>query len=105
MAVTLRLCVGQAFHATAVALGLAIVSERSAAAFAIIEIVGAAHLLYLARGAFRAEPSDLNAPDAVAPGYGRIVARGIVMNVTNPQVAIFFLWSFHGSFGRPADKW
>ena len=93
--VTLGLCTGLIFHTTAVALGVAAVFATSALAFTILKTAGAAYLLYLAWGAFRAPASDLDdSPHSSLTG-GRLYARGIVMNVTNPKVAIFFLAFLH----------
>jgi threonine/homoserine/homoserine lactone efflux protein len=52
--VTLGLCTGLLFHTAAVAVGVAAVFATSAIAFTILKIVGAAYLIYLAWGAFRA---------------------------------------------------
>lgn len=98
--VTLGLCSGLAVHTLAVALGVAALFQTSALAFTLFKIVGAGYLLYLAWGAFRAGAARV--PDAAPPlGAARLYRRGIVMNVTNPKVAIFFL-AFLPQFADPA---
>ncbi len=98
--VTLGLCSGLIVHTTAVAFGVAAVFATSAVAFTILKMAGAAYLLYLAWGAFRAPASDLDeSPHSNLTG-SRLYARGIVMNVTNPKVAIFFL-AFLPQFADP----
>ena len=88
--VTLGLCTGLLFHTAAVALGLAALFQTSALAFNVVKAVGAAYLLYLAWRAFRAEPASLEAAGG-APSRGKLYGRGVVLNVTNPKVAVFFL--------------
>lgn len=98
--VTLGLCTGLIVHTVAVALGVAVIFQTSALAFTMLKIIGAGYLLYLAYGAFRAKPEALG-PAADAPGeWGRLYRRGILMNITNPKVAIFFL-AFLPQFTAP----
>ncbi|MFO1280878.1 MAG: LysE family translocator [Burkholderiales bacterium] len=98
--VTLGLCTGLIAHTALVALGVAAVLRTSALAFTLVKTIGAAYLLTLAWQSFRAAASSR--PDSVgaAPGPGKLYVRGIVMNVTNPKVAIFFL-AFLPQFADP----
>lgn len=98
--VTFGLCTGLVAHTAAVALGVAAVFATSALAFNILKICGAAYLLYLAWGAFRAGATDMAAgPQSSLGGY-RLYFRGMIMNITNPKVAIFFL-AFLPQFAVP----
>ena len=106
MAVVVGLCAGLVVHTAAVALGLAAVFAASAVAFTVLKFCGAAYLAYLAWQALRAPaavasevPTD--APVAQAPSLGRMVGRGVVMNLTNPKVLVFFL-AFLPQFADPA---
>jgi len=101
ISVTLGLCMGLIVHTTAVALGVAVIFQQSETAFTILKACGALYLLYLAYGAFRAGPAALSLRGDAPQPYGRMVARGLVMNVTNPKVAIFFL-AFLPQFVSPA---
>ncbi len=87
--VVLGLCTGLLFHTAAVALGLATLFATSVVAFTIIKWLGAAYLCYLAWQAFRAGPGESDA--GAAYSAGRLYRRGIIMNVTNPKVSLFFL--------------
>jgi threonine/homoserine/homoserine lactone efflux protein len=87
--VVLGLCSGLLVHTAAVAFGLATLFAASALAFAVLKWVGALYLLLLAWQAWRAPAGPLAAQ--AAPDAGRLYRRGIVMNVTNPKVSIFFL--------------
>jgi len=99
--VTLGLATGLIFHTSAVALGVAAVFAASEAAFTALKLVGAGYLLYLAWQAFRAGASKLPENGAPEIGYGKLYVRGVIMNVTNPKVGIFFL-AFLPQFADPA---
>ncbi|PRD68685.1 threonine transporter RhtB [Malikia spinosa] len=89
--VTLGLCTGLLAHTAAVALGLAALLASSPAAFSALKLAGAAYLLYLAWGAWRA-PATLQAGDEpLRLQPWRLYGRGVLMNLSNPKVAIFFL--------------
>lgn len=91
VAVTFGLATGLVVHTAAVVLGLAALIAVSELAFTILKVLGAAYLVYLAIGAFRAKPDMIEAKDAHVRGLGAYYRRGIIMNVTNPKVSIFFL--------------
>lgn len=99
--VTLGLCTGLLVHTSAVALGVAAIFQASATAFAALKLAGAAYLLYLAWQAFRASAGGVRLADTPALGPWQLYRRGIVMNVTNPKVSIFFL-AFLPQFVDPA---
>jgi len=99
--VTLGLCTGLIVHTGAVVLGVAAIFQASALAFNLLKFAGAAYLLYLAWGAFRAGASRLDSAAAPEISLGRFYLRGIVMNVTNPKVSLFFL-AFLPQFTDPA---
>ncbi|RMX06685.1 LysE family translocator [Corticibacter populi] len=105
MAVVLGLCLGLVVHTGAVALGLAAVVAASALAFTLIKLCGAAYLLWLAWGAWHAPALQQNpAAGAVAqPDTGALamVGRGVVMNLSNPKVLLFFM-AFLPQFANPA---
>lgn len=100
MLVVLGLCTGLLVHTTAVALGLAAVFAASAIAFTILKFIGAAYLLYLAWQAFHAPTGVASAGKAELMSGRQMYARGIIMNLTNPKVAIFFL-AFLPQFANP----
>ena len=99
--VTLGLCAGLLFHTSAVAIGVAAIFATSALAFTVLKVLGAAYLIYLAWGAFRAKPTAPS--DGETPGASgwSLFLRGVIMNITNPKVAIFFL-AFLPQFADPA---
>jgi threonine/homoserine/homoserine lactone efflux protein len=89
--VTLGLCTGLIVHSTAVALGIAAVFQASLVAFTLLKAAGACYLLYLAWQAFRASRAEIKTHGGVSLGPWGLYRRGIIMNVTNPKVSIFFL--------------
>jgi len=99
--VTLGLCTGLLVHTTAVAFGVAVIFQASAVAFTALKLFGAAYLLYLAWHAFRASSQDISADRSNGMSAGRLYRRGIIMNVTNPKVSIFFM-AFLPQFADPA---
>jgi len=99
--VTLGLCTGLIVHTTAVALGVAAIFQVSTVAFTALKITGALYLLYLAWRAFRAAASVLKAKGGKQLAPSHLYRLGIIMNVTNPKVSIFFL-AFLPQFTDPA---
>ena len=100
--VTLGLCTGILIHTMLVAVGVSVIFRTSEIAFTLLKIAGASYLAYLAWQAFKAKASDLEEGEAKASRlkWHRLYMRGIIMNVTNPKVAIFFL-AFLPQFADP----
>ncbi|TLU83374.1 MAG: LysE family translocator [Chlorobium sp.] len=99
--VTLGLCTGLVGHTTAVAFGLAALVRASALAFTVLKFIGAAYLLYLAWGAFRAGVSAAEEATGPSLSKGTLFRRGILMNLSNPKVSLFFL-AFLPQFADPS---
>lgn len=101
IAVMFGLCTGLVGHSCAVAFGVAVIFQTSALAFSILKYVGAAYLLYLAWGAFRASAEKFESKPNGALNHWKLYRRGIIMNITNPKVSLFFL-AFLPQFADPA---
>ncbi|NYT24570.1 LysE family translocator [Alcaligenaceae bacterium] len=99
--VVLGLCTGLIGHTLAVAAGLAAVFAASETAFLAVKLIGAAYLLYLAWGALRAGASAYGGGRPPRQSAWQLYRRGIIMNLTNPKVSIFFL-AFLPQFASPA---
>jgi threonine/homoserine/homoserine lactone efflux protein len=99
--VMLGLCTGLLVHTAAVAFGVAVIFQASALAFSALKIIGAVYLLYLAWQAFHALPEQIRMSGSPRKSFGALYRRGIIMNVTNPKVSIFFL-AFLPQFADPA---
>lgn len=90
-ATTLGLISGLFAHTFAVALGVAVVFQTSPLAFNLLKCCGAAYLCWLAWLSLRAGAATAGGKEVKFTGYGALYRRGIIMNVTNPKVALFFL--------------
>ena len=88
-------------HTTAVALGVAALFQTSQLAFTALIFAGAAYLLYLAWLSFRSGASTARLERSQFPGYWALYRRGVIMNITNPKVTLFFL-AFLPQFVDPA---
>ncbi len=99
--VTLGLCTGLVVHTTAVAFGVAVIFQASAVAFTALKLFGAGYLLYLAWHALWASSETIADGTSNGMSLARLYRRGIIMNVTNPKVSIFFL-AFLPQFADPA---
>ncbi len=111
LSVTFGLCTGLLLHTALVACGVAALILASPLLFSTLKTIGALYLLYLAWGALRAGKAVQTVPAGNAsPGLdtshtpslslSRLYRRGIIMNVTNPKVSVFFL-AFLPQFTRP----
>ncbi len=101
LAVMSGLCTGLLFHTTAVALGIAVIFKTSAIAFTAVKFAGAAYLLWLAWQSFRAGSEKISSQTDNEVSLLKLYGRGIIMNITNPKVSIFFL-AFLPQFAEPA---
>lgn len=100
LVVMLGLCTGLIVHSFAVAFGVAVIFQSSALAFSILKYAGAAYLLYLSWRAFTAAPENIQAEASEGVLFFQLYVRGIIMNITNPKVSIFFL-AFLPQFADP----
>jgi threonine/homoserine/homoserine lactone efflux protein len=84
---------GCCVHMLAAALGLSAVLATSATAFTVVKLIGAAYLVYLGISLWRSGSGARAAHAAPSsPASLRAVfAQGVLTNVLNPKVALFFL--------------
>ncbi len=95
---------GLFIHATLSALGLSVVLVRSARAFEIVKLAGALYLVFLGLQAIRSAARGLPVEERAAgpAGAHRAFVEGLLTNVLNPKVAIFYL-AFLPQFIGPHD--
>ena len=87
----LGLASGNLLHTLAAALGASIIFQTSALAFTALKIAGACYLLYLTYEILRpSRNQEGNSSNDSLPGIS-LFLRGVLMNVLNPKVALFFL--------------
>ena len=98
----LGIMTGVLVHTLLAALGLSVILATSSLAFSIIKYAGAGYLVWIGVG-FIMNRNDRSAlPDAPssAPNPWKIFQQGVLTNVLNPKVALFFL-SFLPQFVSP----
>ena len=88
--ITLGLCTGLIGHTILVAIGVSVIFQTSALAFNGLKIVGACYLIYLGWLSLKSKELTIDSNDAESVNRSYYIT-GIVMNLTNPKVALFFL--------------
>jgi threonine/homoserine/homoserine lactone efflux protein len=78
-------------HTTATAFGLTLILQTSAFAFLFVKFIGAVYLLYLGVKAWRDKSTFLLQTSAPLAKSGALFWQGMLSNVLNPKIAIFFL--------------
>ena len=79
-------------HIMAAVIGLSALIAQSALAFDIIKYVGAAYLVYLGAKSVLAKKHSVTIERNLKPlSYSQIFWQGVITNVLNPKVALFFL--------------
>lgn len=90
--IALGLCTGLLGHITASALGLSLIIANSPILFSIIKYLGAAYLIYLGiisiKNRRKGQNGNLIEKDKEIK---KLYRRGILMNILNPKVTLFFL--------------
>lgn len=82
--------VGMLIHILAVSLGLAGIVAHSPTLFYVLKYLGAAYLVYLGIKMWR-EPLVINQLDLDKLPLWKIFRQGILTNLLNPKVVLFFL--------------
>src|SRR3712207_6481346 len=76
-------------HMLAAITGLAAVLHTSAVAFATVKYVGVAYLIVMAWSTIR-DAGALDVEDDAPRSAARVVAAGVLINLLNPKLTIFF---------------
>jgi threonine/homoserine/homoserine lactone efflux protein len=97
---SLGIATGTLFHITAVALGLSALLAAVPIAYTAVRIAGAIYLVYLGVRALTSNSSNGSRAVVRAP-LATIFRQGMVTNMLNPKVALFFL-AFLPQFVDPA---
>jgi threonine/homoserine/homoserine lactone efflux protein len=94
---------GTLVHTLFAACGLTIILQTSALAFMVVKFAGAAYLIYLGVQAFFSKDLLRLNGDRQPVGNRRIFLQGLMSNVLNPKIAIFFL-AFLPQFVDPGQS-
>jgi threonine/homoserine/homoserine lactone efflux protein len=82
---------GSAIHVLAAVAGLSLILAQSAFAFGVIKWAGVAYLAWIGIRTLRSPDMDFSNPQEETIGLKRIFIQGVLVNVLNPKVAVFFL--------------
>jgi threonine/homoserine/homoserine lactone efflux protein len=94
IASALGIGVGSIFHTFAAAAGLSALLAASPAAFLIVRIAGALYLVYLGAKLLLTKAEQSSDPESTPAAAGSAWSafrQGILTNILNPKVALFFL--------------
>jgi threonine/homoserine/homoserine lactone efflux protein len=90
---------GTLVHVAAAVIGLSTLVAASPAAMAVLKFAGVAYLVYLAANVFFGQSRlDLSGTGDLAGSAGRAFRQGVLVNLLNPKVVLFFL-AFLPQFG------
>lgn len=96
IATTAGLISGCIVHTTLLAFGVSAIITTSEEIFYGIKILGACYLLYLAYSVFKSDSEITFTNNAPKKTYWQLFKNGVIMNLLNPKVMIFFLAFFPG---------
>ena len=101
---SLGIMVGCMVHIIAAVVGISAIIAESAAAFNIIKYLGAGYLIYLGVRSILSRKKSIQIRKELNPLSNRkIFVQGVITNVLNPKVALFFL-AFLPQFIHPSSK-
>ncbi|MCW3804378.1 LysE family translocator [Plebeiibacterium marinum] len=93
IAVSVGLCAGVMVHTIAAATGISIIIQKSALVFSVIKYLGAGYLFFLAYKSYKEKRQivKFEQVDEVQSGFWKLFRKGLLMNVLNPKVSLFFI--------------
>lgn len=103
IATTAGLISGCIVHTTLLAFGISAVITASPSIFYGIKILGAVYLLYLSYKVLKSDSKITFTNSAPKKKYSQLFKTGVVMNLVNPKVMIFFLAFFPGFLWDPSQ--
>ena len=89
----LGISTGCLFHVASAALGLSALMVALPVAYDVIRYAGAAYLVWLGLRAIVSRTSPLEVHRVAPERLGRVFRQGVLTNMLNPKVALFFLAS------------
>lgn len=96
IATTIGLISGCIVHTTLLAFGVSAIIATSETIFYGLKIIGACYLLFLAYKVFRSN-SHVDLKNNISKKtYLQLFKQGVIMNLVNPKILIFFLAFFPG---------
>ncbi|TXD84304.1 LysE family translocator [Subsaximicrobium wynnwilliamsii] len=84
-------------HTSLVAFGVSALIKANDTLFFLLKLFGAVYLLYLAYQVYKSDAAlDLGSNQIKKKSLSQLFKQGVIMNVLNPKVSIFFLAFFPG---------
>ncbi len=96
IATTAGLISGCIVHTTLLAFGVSAIITASEEIFYAIKVLGACYLLYLAYKVYGSDSKISLTENAPQKSHWQLFKTGVIMNLLNPKVMIFFLAFFPG---------
>tara|TARA_B110000238_G_scaffold8143_1_gene8221 strand:- start:50 stop:664 length:615 start_codon:yes stop_codon:yes gene_type:complete len=96
IATTIGLISGCIVHTTLLAFGVSAIIAASETIFYGLKIIGACYLLFLAYKVYRSNPHVDLKNKVLKKTYLQLFKQGVIMNLVNPKILIFFLAFFPG---------
>ncbi|MBO0878623.1 MAG: LysE family translocator [Pseudonocardia sp.] len=90
-------------HMAAAITGLAALLHASAMAFQVVKYAGVAYLLYMAWSTLRDKGTLTVERDATPRSAGKLITSGVLVNILNPKLTIFF-FAFASSSRSPPGE-
>ena len=88
---SLGIMVGCMVHIVAAVIGLSAIIAQSALAFNIVKYLGSAYLVYLGIRSMLSRKKSIEIKKEKEISFDKIFWQGVITNVLNPKVALFFL--------------
>ncbi|MFC4321599.1 LysE family translocator [Litchfieldia salsa] len=88
---TLGISAGIITHTLLAAFGLSVILMQSTVLFTLIKMIGAVYLAYLGIKMLLEKQSEKSQVSLSQQSHIKIFVQGMITNVTNPKVALFFL--------------
>lgn len=104
LATTAGLISGCIVHTSLLAFGVSVVITANQTLFYTIKIFGACYLLYLAYKVYKSSSEILIGKNAPKKSPWRLFKQGVIMNLLNPKVMIFFLAFFPAFIWNPEQE-
>jgi len=96
IATTIGLISGCIVHTTLLAFGVSAIIAASETLFYGLKVMGACYLLFLAYNVFRSNAYVVLKDKTSKKSYSQLFKQGVIMNLVNPKILIFFLAFFPG---------
>lgn len=87
----LGISTGSLVHTFLASIGLSVILTTSVVLFTVVKIIGVGYLVYLGIRMLLQKSSNFQLKDTKIISIKKIYTQGLLTNVTNPKVALFFI--------------